>query len=208
MARVVLTCGQPQPTAADSPRRAHPLPAPRSAGSPAAGRARGRLLLVALHGGGVADLGRVGVLAGVTAGATLPEQVPALVELHLDGAQPLGLGHRQPLAHVRLLEVVLLVHQPADAGHDLFVVHPDPLFHGMPAYESSGLPARGEPLPAAGRAPVPSAMARRLAAAAIRSSAIWSATSAVGRLSSCARRKIVPSASATPRTLAASRSGE
>src|SRR6266702_739978 len=74
-------------------------PAPRSplpAGSPAAGRARGRLLPVALHDGGVADLGLVGVLAGVTAGATLPEQVPALVELHIDGAQPLCLGHRQP----------------------------------------------------------------------------------------------------------------
>ena len=59
-----------------------------------------------------------------------------------------------------------------------------------------------------GAAPVPGVMARRWAADAIRSSAIRSATSAVGAPSARARRKMSRSASATPCTDTSSRSGE
>ena len=61
---------------------------------------------------------------------------------------------------------------------------------------------------ARGTVPVPGVMARRWAAEAIRSSAIRSATSAVGAPSARARRKMSCSASATPCTDTASRSGE
>jgi len=47
----------------------------------------GSLLLIALHGGGVADVGVLGVAAGVAAGPPLAEEIPALVEGHLDGLE-------------------------------------------------------------------------------------------------------------------------
>src|SRR6266542_388548 len=90
----------------------HPIPvAPRGS------------LLVALHDRGIAHLGLIGVLACVAPCTALAQQVPALVELHLEGAQPLALQRREALADVSLLQTMLLVDQPVDAGHDLPVIH-------------------------------------------------------------------------------------
>jgi hypothetical protein len=51
-----------------------------------------RLLEIALDGVRVADVGVLGVRAGVAQGAPLPEQVPAAVELDLDRPQTFLIG--------------------------------------------------------------------------------------------------------------------
>src|SRR5690606_22261565 len=56
-------------------------------------------------------------------GPALPQQVPALVERHLDLPQPLGGRLVGPVGGERALERVLLLHQRADPPDDVVVVH-------------------------------------------------------------------------------------
>jgi hypothetical protein len=51
-----------------------------------------RSVQVALDGALVSDLGVVGVHAGAFASSALVEQVPALVERHLEVLEPLAVG--------------------------------------------------------------------------------------------------------------------
>jgi hypothetical protein len=81
------------------------------------------LLLVSLYCALVADLRRVGVLAGVAPASTLSEQVPALVELHFDVLQPLMLRR---VIGVSAEEFMLLVYQPLDRRQHILVVHAAP----------------------------------------------------------------------------------
>jgi 2-hydroxychromene-2-carboxylate isomerase len=85
------------------------------------------LLQVALDRVGVAHLGVVGVRAGAAPRPALAQQVPAAVELDLDGAQPPAVGLQRVFAlAVGLLapaELVLLGHQALDPGRDALVAH-------------------------------------------------------------------------------------
>src|SRR6187551_801031 len=81
------------------------------------------LLLVALDRLRVANLRCVRILAGVAQRTPLPEQVPALVEAHLDLLEPVVLVRAEPaLADLRV-ELVLLVDEPLDPVVNLFVCH-------------------------------------------------------------------------------------
>ena len=71
-------------------------------------------------------MGGVGVLAGVAAGPALAEEVPALVELDLELAEPGLLALVEAAAGGLALQGVLLLDQRADAVHDLLVVHGSP----------------------------------------------------------------------------------
>src|SRR5574341_529619 len=135
-----------------------PIPRARPGVAPPGGTAGPPLLLVALDRARVAEDRLVRVLAVLAAGAPLPEQVPALVELHLDGPQSLRVARGEALADVRLLQMVLLVHQLGDSSHDLPVVQPDPSSNGIrsecPTARAATLPGtRGHRSgPATGRA--------------------------------------------------------
>ena len=72
-----------------------------------------------LHDVGCPDLGVAGILAGVAAGPALAEQVPALVELHLDLAEPARSGVVQLLVAVLALQLMLLSDELVDAIDDL-----------------------------------------------------------------------------------------
>src|SRR5581483_12089572 len=82
------------------------------------------LLLIALDHAGVADAGLLGIFPGVPLGPALAEQIPALVEGHLDGLQAgvLGLGQAVGAA-ARLQQPLLLGHQVVDAAEHGVVVH-------------------------------------------------------------------------------------
>src|SRR5581483_130801 len=82
------------------------------------------LLLIALDHAGVTDVGLLGVFPGVALGPALAEQVPALVEGHLDRFQAGVLGLAQALrAAARLQQPLLLGHQVVDAAEHGVVVH-------------------------------------------------------------------------------------
>src|SRR5262245_58278129 len=81
------------------------------------------LLLVALDDLGVADMGRFGVLSGLSQRAPLPEQVPALVEADLELLQPVVLVRVQPTLADAVVELVLLGDELLDLLVDLCVVH-------------------------------------------------------------------------------------
>src|SRR5690348_4397916 len=81
------------------------------------------LLLVALDGLRAAHLRCVRFLPGLAERTALPEQVPALVEAHLDLLEPVVLVRAEPaLADLRV-ELVLLVDEPLDPVVNLFVCH-------------------------------------------------------------------------------------
>src|SRR6188472_3616218 len=91
------------------------------------GDAGARLLLVTLDGVGVAHLRLVGILSELCACASLPEQVPAPVELDLDSAQSM-LVFLQPfgVAAVGLLAAtqgMLLRDEVLDPVGDAVVAH-------------------------------------------------------------------------------------
>jgi hypothetical protein len=81
------------------------------------------LLQVTLDRALRADVGGVGVLAGVAAGAALAEEVPALVELDLDLVEAGLLVVVEAFAGGLAFEGVLLLDEGADAVEDLLVVH-------------------------------------------------------------------------------------
>src|SRR5215203_316118 len=81
------------------------------------------LLQVALDRALGADVGGVGVLAGVATGPALAQQVPALVELDLDVVEAGLLVLVEAFAGGLALEGVLLFDQGADAVENLPVVH-------------------------------------------------------------------------------------
>jgi hypothetical protein len=84
----------------------------------------GALLLVPLDRPRPPHRRTVGVLAGVASGSTLAEQVPALVELHLEVCEPAPLlcAEGAP-TDVSLLEAMLLVDKGVDAFDDLVILH-------------------------------------------------------------------------------------
>src|SRR5215207_9748569 len=81
------------------------------------------LLLVALHDLGRAHLGLVGIVAHLATGPPLAEQIPALVERHLDVAQPRRRVRFGALITQAALELVLLVDQRTDPLDHICVVH-------------------------------------------------------------------------------------
>src|SRR6478736_453784 len=85
----------------------------------------GRLLPVVLDDGLGSRCGGVGVFAELASGAALAEQVPALVEFHLDLAQLFEGGLLAAACVPRWLaaERVLLVHEFGDPSQDGVVVH-------------------------------------------------------------------------------------
>jgi Family of unknown function (DUF5519) len=87
----------------------------------------GPLLQVALDRAGIADLGLVGVPAGVSERAALAQQVPTAVELDLQRLEALLIVlEALDVLGVRLFaraKLVLLGDQMLDAGRDAFVAH-------------------------------------------------------------------------------------
>jgi hypothetical protein len=81
-----------------------------------------RLLLVALDDPGWSDLGALGVLAGVAAGAALPKEIPALVQRHTQRLQPLSIGVACLASSLALPELVLLGDHPVNRVVNLRVV--------------------------------------------------------------------------------------
>jgi hypothetical protein len=81
------------------------------------------LLQVTLDRALRADVGGVGVLAGVAAGSALAEEVPALVELDFDLVEAGLLVVVEAFAGGLAFEDVLLLDEGADAVEDLLVVH-------------------------------------------------------------------------------------
>jgi hypothetical protein len=82
------------------------------------------LLAVTLDCANVTYLGVVGILSGLTSGAALPEQVPALVERILEvGELLLLLGGVQAACFHAGAQCVLPVDQCADSGQDPGVIH-------------------------------------------------------------------------------------
>jgi NTP pyrophosphatase (non-canonical NTP hydrolase) len=111
------------PNAAACRRMPPPRPAARAPGVHGRNAGRG-LLLVVLHDVGGADVGIVGVEAGRAASPALTQQVPALVELHLEGVEAgLGLGVETGAACGRALQGVLFGDQGRDPVEELAVVH-------------------------------------------------------------------------------------
>ena len=79
---------------------------------------------VVLHGAGVADRGLVRVLSELAPSPTLPEQVPALVQLDLDTSEIGVLDLAGDLAGTQPPpEIVLLLDEALDAGLDVLVAH-------------------------------------------------------------------------------------
>src|SRR4051794_33953121 len=83
------------------------------------------LLLVALDGLGVADVGLLGVLSELPPGPALAQEVPTLVELDLERLIALMVLGR---AVGPLVELVLFVDEVLDVVKDALVVHGDPPF--------------------------------------------------------------------------------
>src|SRR6185437_890832 len=107
--------------------RAAGYPRARSLSNAPPGRRPSALLQIALDGVCVARPCFVGILPGLLARTPLAQQVPAAVELDLDGAQPL-LILLQPrlVCAVRLLataKLVLLGYEALDPGRDALVAH-------------------------------------------------------------------------------------
>jgi hypothetical protein len=65
----------------------------------------------------------IGVLAGGPAGAALAEEVPTLVKGDFDLVKPVDFLRRRFLPFMRPLEAVFLFAEPANAVHDVNVVH-------------------------------------------------------------------------------------
>src|SRR6476620_4825268 len=129
-----------------------------------------RLLEVALHRRLGAHLRLVGVLVVLALGPPLPEEVPALVQVGLEPADP---GPRLVGVLLGLAELVLLVDQRVDAAEDVGLVHGDSLPH----------PASGtQPSTKAAFRPVIAPPARPTASRAARSSGTRSARTPVGRV--------------------------
>jgi hypothetical protein len=63
------------------------------------------------------------VLSGRSACPALPEQIPTLVERHLDRSQARQLLFGKTLAGVGSFKEVFLVGELIDAAHDLLVIH-------------------------------------------------------------------------------------
>src|SRR6476661_5930786 len=129
-----------------------------------------RLLQVSLHGRLRAHLGLVGVLVVLALGPALAQQVPALVQVGLEPADP---GPRLVGVLLGLAELVLLVDQRVDAAEDVGLVHADSLPH----------PASGtQPSTKAAFRSVIAPPARPTASRAARSSGTRTARTPVGRV--------------------------
>src|SRR5438270_11581899 len=81
------------------------------------------LLLVSLHDGLGPHLRAIGILTGRATGPALPQEVPALVEGHLERSEACQLVTRQTGVGVRPFQLVLLVGQLADPAHEFLVIH-------------------------------------------------------------------------------------
>jgi hypothetical protein len=85
-----------------------------------------RLLLVPFDDLGGSQLRAVGAPAGIPAGAPLPQQIPALVERHAQGLQPLAIGIRRLPCRLSLPELMLLVDHLVDRAVNLWIFHREP----------------------------------------------------------------------------------
>src|SRR6266576_5142803 len=81
------------------------------------------LLLVTLDDLGRPELRALGALAGLSARAPLPQEIPALVERHAQRLQPLPVGVGRLPCRFSLPELVLLGDHPVDRTVDLGVWH-------------------------------------------------------------------------------------
>ena len=72
---------------------------------------------------GAARCCRVGIEPGLAAGAALGEQVPTLVELHLELVEAVALLRGKPGTDVRPFERVLLLHKLVDRVQQLSILH-------------------------------------------------------------------------------------
>jgi hypothetical protein len=82
-----------------------------------------RLLQIAFDRRGLTHLGLVGILTELTAGAALPEKVPALIQRSFDASQLLMFWVFRTMADGLRFKAVLLGHKPAYLGQDGFVIH-------------------------------------------------------------------------------------
>jgi hypothetical protein len=82
-----------------------------------------QLLVVALDGSGGPNFGRIRVLTGIASGPALAQQIPALIELDLEGFQPGRFGVVEAGVGVGPLEVMLFLDEPVDRAQDRFVIH-------------------------------------------------------------------------------------
>src|SRR5439155_6790843 len=80
-------------------------------------------LLVALDNLGIADPGLTRVGTGLAERTALSEQIPALIETHLDRFEPVVLRLVQPALGSALIEIVLFRDQLLDAIVDPLVFH-------------------------------------------------------------------------------------
>jgi hypothetical protein len=76
-------------------------------------------LLVALHDLFGSHCSLIRIFSCVTSGPALAEEVPALVERDLDGAEALKFGVREGLAGVGPFELVLFAGEVVDVSHDV-----------------------------------------------------------------------------------------
>src|SRR5262249_2289518 len=83
---------------------------------------RWRSALVALDGALVANRRLVGILSGGTPSTALVEQVPALVERHLELREPLAVAIARLAATLALEQLVLLAGEVVDPSDDVRVV--------------------------------------------------------------------------------------
>src|SRR5262245_12855241 len=83
----------------------------------------GHLLLVVLDDLGGSRRGVVGVESGVAAGTALTQQVPALVQEHLDLGEPFAVGVGRLALGLGGAEAVLLVGELVDRSQRRFVSH-------------------------------------------------------------------------------------
>src|SRR3954451_21678087 len=100
---------------------------------------RSRLLEVALHGRLRAHLCLVRVLVVLALRPALAQQVPALVQVGLEPADPLALLVGVLLG---LAELVLLVDQRVDAAEDVGLVHADSLPYASGTHPSTNAASR------------------------------------------------------------------
>src|SRR6266508_6556683 len=88
--------------------------------------ARTRSLLVALDDLRVSEIRRGGILPRLAQRTALPEQIPRLVEAHLDRLEPAVLALAQAALRAALVQLVLLGNELLDTRVDLVVVHLEP----------------------------------------------------------------------------------
>src|SRR6266480_4294192 len=119
--------------------RLRPRRPPSSRRNRRSSASRHHSLLVALYDLGIADPGLAHVGTGLAERTALSEQIPALIETHLDRFEPAVLGLVQPALGSALIEIVLFRDHLLDAIVDPLVFH----LHSSVIVEGLQLNSRG-----------------------------------------------------------------